>query len=181
MCTRIDGGLGVVELEDAVHAVTGDAERPIARFDPDNAEIEPAGGILVPHGEKWFYMHNPVSGRKITVNGDMTLGLLRVRHRDELRVRGTKLHMLDESPARVRPFPGAKDRVDCPRCTTKIKPGHPAVRCPNPQCRQWHHQFEEPIGDEAPKPCWTYGKRCASATCNHPTTLDGSFSWLPED
>jgi hypothetical protein len=182
ICSQTQRGLGVAELEDAVHTVTGNVEQPIGRFKLSNRKTKlHGGGMLARHGRKWFAISDPTRGQKLTINGAMTLGLLRLRHRDELRVRNAKLYLLDENPARVQPFPGEAHAVHCPRCTMEIKPGHPAVRCPNPQCRQWHHQSTEPTDDVPPLPCWTYGSKCTSSSCRHPTTLDGAFSWLPED
>lgn len=181
ICTQTGRGLGLVELEENLLSVTGDTEQPLAHIEHENWELDlEGGGILAQNGEKWFHVQDPTRGQKVTINGDMSLGLHRIRHRDELRVRKTRLHLIDEDPARVQPFPG-REPVICPRCRTEIMPGEPSVRCPNPQCRSWHHQTTEAAGDEDEKPCWTYGKKCAAPNCSHPTSLDGSFSWLPED
>jgi hypothetical protein len=51
-----------------------------------------------------------------------------------------------------------------------ITKGTPAVRCPKPGCRRWHHQTDE-------LPCWVYAPSCG---CDQPTTLDDTYHWTPE-
>lgn len=109
--------------------------------------------------------------RDVRVNGAaLTLGVRVVSDRDEIFVAGTgTLYFSIESLARVETFPGAEQRLYCPRCKQEVKKDSQAVKCP--QCLVWHHQSEE-------LPCWSYAETCA--LCPQPTGMDAGYRWTPE-
>jgi len=110
---------------------------------------------------------------RIRINGDpLDTGIRALSDRDEIRV-GPAGHLFysTEAVAAVVPFP--EDSMPCARCGDPIVKGEPAVRCPEPNCRAWHHQ----------KPgleCWTF-ENTPCARCDRTTTLDGALRFRPED
>ena len=130
--------------------------------------------------EHWLLLAR--KGAHIQVNGSpLVLGARFLCDRDEIvvRVNGSTaaLHCFfsTERQAEVVAFPGANGaEVRCPRCKQPLEQGRMAVRCPNPACGVWHHEDQE-----RNLLCWTYGPTCT--LCPHPTRLDGSFRWTPED
>ena len=121
-------------------------------------------------GENWLLFAPP---RAVWVNGRPLLtGAHLLRHKDELRLpRAAPLYFSTEELARVAAFPGGARPAHCPRCRQVIEAEAPAVQCPNPGCRMWHHQT---AGCE----CWTYAATCA--VCDQATTLDSGYRWIPE-
>jgi len=132
--------------------------------------------------ELWFLLAR--KSARLDLNGAaLALGARLLCDRDEIVVYGDDpsavLHFYfsTERQAEVVPFPGSDGaEVRCPRCKQPIEKGQMAVRCPSPSCGVWHHQHEEP---KKKLLCWTYGPTCA--LCPHPSRLDGSYRWTPED
>jgi hypothetical protein len=110
---------------------------------------------------------------KVRVNGlPVSLGVRILTDRDAIRISEVgSCYFSTERLAQVEAFPGAAEAVFCPRCRQEIVKGTPAVRCPGPDCRVWHHQSDE-------FPCWTYNETCA--LCPQPTDLDAGHQWTPE-
>jgi hypothetical protein len=129
--------------------------------------------LLVQGRETWTLMSRP-KGAAVRVNGIPLLAGLRVlRDRDEILFEGAnRIYFSSERLAIVEAFPGSGQPAFCPRCKLEITRGTPAVRCPNPDCRIWHHQAEE-------YPCWTYSEHCS--LCNQLTALDSGYRWTPEN
>lgn len=124
--------------------------------------------------DRWFAIAGGPN-HTLRVNGVPVLnGIRAVRDRDMLQLRtGTRLFFTTERPAEVVPFPGIENgQAYCARCRQPIEVDTPAVRCPNPACRVWHHQH----GDLE---CWTHADHCS--LCDQPTALDGSLRWSPEE
>jgi hypothetical protein len=109
----------------------------------------------------------------IRVNGRAVLaGLCVLADRDEIRTNDKIQYFSTETPATVEEFPSSDRPVFCGRCRQQIDAGSPAVRCPGPGCGVWYNQSTD-------LPCWTYADKCTF--CGHPTALDSSFSWTPEE
>ena len=106
------------------------------------------------------------------VNGlPLPVGIRVLDDRDEIRVEGAATLFLSmEGLPEVRPFPGEREPICCPRCKLEIDRGAAAVRCT--ACNVWYHQSEE-------FPCWTYTEACA--LCPQPTDLGAGYRWTPED
>ena len=132
--------------------------------------------MLIPWEEagklKWALICS--RGGEACVNGAPVIsGLHILADRDAITLgeRASPVFFLDEDPARIQPFPGARDPIKCRRCSTPILKGDPAVRCPS--CGQWYHQ------ETRGKDCWTYKDAKHCLQCKYPTSLDGTFSWTP--
>ena len=110
--------------------------------------------------------------RTVRVNGvGLSLGMRVVADRDEIHVEGVGAYFFStESLACIKAFPGAEQKIYCPRCRQEIEKESLAVQCP--QCNVWHHQSEE-------LPCWSYSELCA--LCPQRTDLDAGYRWTPED
>ena len=122
-------------------------------------------------GDNWLLLASLHT--TVWVNGrPLFTGARLLRDKDEIRLQDAEpMFFSTEMLARVTAFPGTVRPAHCPRCRQVIKPGSPAVQCPNPGCRMWHHQA---AGYE----CWTYGATCA--VCDQPTALDAGYRWIPE-
>jgi len=164
---------GVVALDAHEGLVlTGDPTQPVRR--PRNAEPGEGQVGLLRHGaagrEEWVLVAG--AGRRARVNGvPVCLGMRVLAHKDEIALEGQRAFFSTERVAKVEPFPGAERKVFCPRCKLEIKTGTPAVQCPNPECRLWHHETAE-------LNCWTYTPQCSS--CPQETRLGGDYRWIPE-
>jgi Zn finger protein HypA/HybF involved in hydrogenase expression len=114
-----------------------------------------------------------ISGRErdVRINGvPLALGVRVVADRDEIFVAGIgHLYFSTESLARVEEFPGAEQKLYCPRCKQEVERDNAAVKCP--QCHVWYHQSEG-------LPCWSYSETCA--VCPQLTALDAGYRWTPE-
>ena len=99
-------------------------------------------------------------------------GLHVLAHRDEIRAPGARsVYFSTEVLPEVTPLPTSEREIACPRCRRPILAGTPAVRCPAPTCRIWHHASEK-------YPCWSYAESCA--LCPYPTDSEAGFQWTPE-
>ena len=113
-----------------------------------------------------------------SVNGlALVLGMRVLADRDEILLSdaesagGARYFFAAEELPRVQPFPHHNEPVHCPRCKQLIEPNTPAVQCPSPTCRLWHHGRDD-------LPCWSYYATCASPACDQPTRLS-DFRWSP--
>jgi len=124
--------------------------------------------------EAWALTGAPGS---FLVNGvAIHTGVRVLQDRDEVRLgRSLAAYFSAESRACIEAYP-RDDEPTCPRCRLHIVRGETAVRCPNSDCRVWHHQGAGD-GQSGSRHCWTYHTRCA--VCSQPTDLDGSFAWTP--
>jgi len=105
---------------------------------------EPAGDtfVLVTDAEH----RTLLNGRPVVVGASV------LRHRDEIRTHdGATWRFSNDARAEAAPFPGVGHPVRCPRCTTDIEVGTPAVRCP--KCELYHHE-------RADLPCWSSEAFC---------------------
>jgi hypothetical protein len=135
--------------------------------------------------EQWVLV--AARAAEVSINGQpLRLGVAVLRERDEVYLPGGRIGIdgagsaaegmprrcffSAESLARIESFPGGDKPTFCPRCKKLIDPQVPAVRCPAPSCRLWHHQTEA-------RPCWTYAETCA--VCDQPTALDAGYRWTP--
>ncbi len=120
--------------------------------------------------ESWALIVSP--GFAVRVNGRApAAGLCVLADRDEIRVGAAEQYFFStESLAAVEAFPGAERTMYCGRCSQRMEPGAPAVRCPG--CGVWFHQSPD-------LPCWTYAQKCAF--CDTGTSLDAGFTWIPEE
>jgi hypothetical protein len=114
----------------------------------------------------------------VTVNGTPPgVGAHVLRDRDEIVLHGAggsaalRTFFSTERLAVVEPLPAAAGTVKCARCKGTIEPGQMAVRCPSCEC--YHHEIA------GVRNCWTYRPKCA--LCPHPTLLDGTYHWTPEE
>ncbi|MGB9620632.1 MAG: hypothetical protein ACPL7K_09490, partial [Armatimonadota bacterium] len=116
-------------------------------------------------------LSGPEAGVQVNGKPDR-LGICVLQDRDELFFTDsrTRIYYTRETPASVTSFPGSDREIRCARCTAPLEPGNPSVRCPG--CGLWYHESEE-------LPCWTYAQTCAE--CGALTSLDGSYTWTPED
>ena len=124
--------------------------------------------------ECWVLLTSPTDA--LWVNGQPTLASIHVlRDRDSLWWPGSGIaYFSAEALARVEPFSAVGQLAHCVRCKLEMKPGQPAVRCPNPGCGLYHH--EDPEQD---RNCWTYAPTCAA--CDQPTALDAGYRWVPPE
>ena len=128
-----------------------------------DATITRAGGVDA--GARWIVL----GPSTIRVNGaSLAAGIAVLRDRDELWMDGARMFFSTETRATCVPCPSGQRALRCPRCTTSIVTGSPAVACP--QCGVWHHQSDE-------RECWVYSAVCAS--CDHPTALDAPYRFDP--
>ena len=113
------------------------------------------------------------SKNRVRVNGMPVLtGFKVLSDRDEIGFESLPpVYFSTEQLARIVPFPGTEHETICPRCQTPIADGHPAVQCPNPQCRTWYHQSDD-------LPGYTYHDTCC--LCGWPSTLTAEYQWRPE-
>ncbi|MEW6207429.1 MAG: hypothetical protein AB1631_03625 [Acidobacteriota bacterium] len=122
-----------------------------------------------PNGALWIV----VAGADQTVHINefpLSLGIRALSDKDRIWVSGVgSFFFSTESLAAVERFPGAEQKIFCPRCKLEIEEGQSAVKCP--QCSRWHHQTDE-------MKCWTYTKHCA--LCPQMTSLDAGYRWMPE-
>jgi hypothetical protein len=170
----VAGGWRVAALQGPAFALhAGDAvAAPIAEDRPDAFEI----ALLCADAaaDRWFVVVRGPN-HALRINGvPVSNGLRAIRDRDMLQLHaGTRLFFTTERPAEVVPFPGIENgQAYCARCRQPIELETPAVRCPNPACRVWHHQRGE-------LECWTHADHCS--LCDQPTALDGSLRWSPEE
>ena len=109
------------------------------------------------------------------VNGYRIWGGLQVlQHRDEIVLADQSRRLLysQETQPQVsvyEPEDGAA-AVKCVICRVAFQAGDPIVRCP--RCDRMYHQTEN-------KPCWSYREACG--VCGHPTAMDGSNLWRPDE
>ncbi len=136
---------------------------------------EALGGVALlrvekPDGAVWVI----VAGTDQTVHVNefpLALGIRVLSDRDRIWVSNVGAFFFStETLATVEPFPGAEQKIFCPRCKLEIEEGCTSVKCP--QCSRWHHQSEE-------MKCWTYTRHCA--LCPQPTDLDTGYRWMPEE
>ncbi|MBM3882248.1 MAG: hypothetical protein FJ387_21435 [Verrucomicrobia bacterium] len=163
-----------VRLPDTGVALFPDRERPVRTLSPSSPPSAVRLRCCGPArhaGPVWVLIGGAT--HPVRVNGDpLSTGLRLLRDRDEIQLdAGVRLYFSAEEVAEVRPFPGATEKVFCPRCKLELNPGEPAVRCPAPQCGIWHHQTDQ-------FNCWTYSGGCA--LCGHPTELAGGLRWTPD-
>jgi hypothetical protein len=113
-------------------------------------------------------------GPSVWINGwPLLTGARLLRDKDEIRMEGAEpMFLSTEVLARVSAFPGGARPAFCPRCRQIIESGTPAVQCPNPSCRMWHHHTTD-------CQCWTYAATCA--VCDQSTALDSGYRWIPEE
>lgn len=160
----------VLPLEQAAFALTSCPPQPIVAL--SGARGLPASVLLLRTGATectWVLIASP--GAEVRVNGmPMAAGIRVLADRDEIRVSSASYYLSIESLARVDELPASDQTLFCPRCKQEIDKGAAAVRCPG--CGVWHHQTEE-------LNCWTYSDVCA--LCAHPTEMNGSFRWTPEE
>ena len=155
-----------------VHYLTGDPQQPVVSDTHDESRW-PA--YVIWHSgsggqDKWMLFASGHQAR-VSVNGaSLGIAMRCLTDKDEIHVGDSIMFFSTEQLARVSSFPGIGKPAKCPRCKLEIRPGTPAVKCPN--CGVWHHQSED-------SPCWTYAEKCA-AFCDQPTSLEGSFRWVPE-
>jgi uncharacterized protein YbaR (Trm112 family) len=136
----------------------------------DAASKEPLVLLRENGSGSWVLIAAP--GFEVRVNGAaVPLGIRVLADRDEISTdEGGAIYFSTENLARVEPFPGAQNRLFCPRCKQAVETDHPAVRCP--QCGVWYHQTDE-------LPCWTYAQHCA--LCDQSTQLSAGYRWTPEE
>ncbi len=142
---------------------------------PRAAGTEAGAGALLwsvtASGERmWLLLAPRHSG--VSVNGlPLAAGIRVLADRDEIRAGAAGLLFFStEMLARMEAFPGAAQKMFCPRCRLELEKDAQAVQCP--ACGVWHHQTEE-------LPCWTYAGACA--LCPQPTDLSVGFRWMPEE
>jgi hypothetical protein len=138
-------------------------------------------GLLLAWGEsgeeEWVLIAD--LGARIRVNAvPLIVGIRVLRNRDEIlcqdQATGLRRYFFStERLVQIEPFPALDGANRCPRCKQPINKGDMAVRCPNPQCRVWHHQKED-------LPCWSYSPTCAMQ-CGWPTDLSAKYHWNPEE
>jgi hypothetical protein len=161
----------VLPLEEAVFTLTARPPHPIGSLLWENNVL--ANVLLLrTAGAETSWVLIAGSGTGVSVNGmPIATGIRVVADRDEIRVPGAgSFYFSTETLARVEEFPASEQALFCPRCKQEIEHAAKAVRCPG--CGVWHHQTEE-------LNCWTYSDVCA--LCAHPTELNGSFRWTPEE
>jgi hypothetical protein len=111
--------------------------------------------------------------RSVRVNGLIQgTGIKVINDRDEIGVGDSEpVFFSTESPARVESFQSGDHDTFCPRCKKVIEADTPVVRCP--VCSLAYHYSEDPDHD-----CFGFSPKCA---CGHPTNMDGTFQWWPEE
>jgi hypothetical protein len=126
-----------------------------------------------PGSEAWILVAG--AKRNVSTNGlPLSSGIRVLADRDEIRVdRVGTLFFSTERLAQVEELPGADRPIYCPRCKKEIEKGTPAVRCPSPNCRVWHHENPDRSWN-----CWTYADTCA--LCPQRTNQT-EFQWTPEE
>jgi hypothetical protein len=172
---QTDGSWGVMELDEPEYYWEAGVVPPGTGLPEDGSN--PLASMLrlrYPDGkEAWAIVAAPEAGN--SVNGvPLTLGVKVLSDRDLIQIGEDRkrAYFSTETTARVESFPGLDRPTTCPRCTTIIEPGSPAVRCPGSGCGVWHHANEE-------LPCWTYSEHCA--TCKQETSLESEYAWCPEE
>ena len=166
-----DEGWGALELGDEPVVIDGQGEhgvRPLGQLrpPPEAALLRPCDG-----GKGWVLLADPATA-DVRVNGERLASGARVlEDRDGLLVNSRRLFFSTERLARIEPLPQTAGQPRCPRCQQDIATGHPAVRCPNPQCGARYHQSDE-------LPCWTYARKCV--VCGWPTEISDGYQWTPE-
>ena len=156
------------------HAGTLEENRCTRVSDAEPSAVPPLAPALVrtvtsEGAERWVVVGDGASG--VRVNGQAFPGIRLLADKDEISVppRG-RFFFSSERLACVEPFDGSRE-VSCPRCLRPIKPGDPAVRCPNANCGALHHQMERWW-------CWTHEESCQ--LCDQLTRFDAGFRWTPE-
>jgi hypothetical protein len=166
-------GWAVLPLAADRFTLSADAAMPVQSRPADH---DSTGGVVLRRtvtgdaGENWLLLAPP---REAWINGqELGVGARVLRDKDEIRRQGAApMYFSTEVLAQVAAFPGFARPAHCPRCRQVIEAGTPAVQCPCPGCRMWHHQS---AGCE----CWTYGLTCA--VCDQATALDAGYRWQPE-
>ena len=165
----------VLQLQQPAFALTPEGPRPIK--DLSGAHGLTAGVLLLSTGSptgskdcKWLLIAS--AGTEASINGmPLVAGIRVLVDKDEVRVSSLDSYYFStETFAKVEEFPASDQALFCPRCKQEITQGALAVRCP--ACGVWHHETEE-------LNCWTYSDACA--LCAHPTEINGTFRWTPEE
>ncbi len=167
-----------VEDQRAVFPLTGEAfslsTHPPRRICAPSSKDALNGVSLLrvenPDGAMWVIVAG--ADRTVHVNEfPLALGIRVLSDRDRIWVSNVGTFFFStETLAAVEPFPGAEQKIFCPRCKLEIEKGRAAVKCP--QCSRWHHQHTE-------MECWIYTKHCA--LCPQPTDLDTGYRWTPDE
>lgn len=161
----------VLPLEAGAFTLTVSPPHPISTLLGEN-NVLASVLLLRTAGAQTVWVLIAGSGTGVSVNGmPLATGIRVVVDRDEIRVpNADNFYFSTETLARVEEFLSSEQDLFCPRCKQEIESGSKAVKCP--ACGVWHHQTEE-------LNCWTYSDGCA--LCAHPTDLNGSFRWTPEE
>ncbi|HEY7545043.1 MAG TPA: hypothetical protein VID27_09185 [Blastocatellia bacterium] len=161
----------VFPLESGAFSLSSYPPRPV--FAPQDEGA--LGGVTLlkvenPDGDLWVVV--AAADQTVHVNEfPLALGIRVLADRDRVWVSNVgTFYFSTETLARVEAFPGAEQKIFCPRCKLEIEEGCQSVKCP--QCSRWHHQSNE-MG------CWTYTKHCA--LCPQPTDLNTGYRWMPEE
>jgi hypothetical protein len=174
-----------VELAQSAFVIVPGAAVPLCAID-ETASLE--SPLLIQDsrdsaGDRWLLLVR--NGTGVLVNGDrVELGVRSLRDRDELLVLPKRsstsgsnaalehlpLYFSTERLPRVEAFAAGPRPVICARCHGSITEGN-VVRCPNPRCRQYHHQADA-------QPCWAHLETCAAVGCGWPTHMT-QYRWVP--
>jgi hypothetical protein len=119
------------------------------------------------------------AGPGVWLSGEeVVAGLAVLDHQDEILIDGQRVYYSADGQPEVSIHASADPaaRVTCPVCRTAVVAGQAVVVCP--RCSRVHHQIEAGDGQRE-KRCWTFHAQCHH--CGHPTSLDGSGGWRPDN
>lgn len=104
-----------------------------------------------------------LAGTAAFVNGEASLPLRWLEHRDEIRAGGQVWYFSAETPLTKEEYAAGPKALRCGCCKEELAGGAAVVRCP--LCRAAYHEA-----------CWPYAPACG--TCGRPTK---HACWTPEE
>lgn len=167
--TRDADTLTAWELRDSDYLLSGDPSSPI------RSGVCPGPDEALLSGEKnsWLIVAGP--GAPVAVNGlPLILGVLALRHKDSITLKGKEFFYSEDSVAVPEPLPEDLTDIRCALCTGRIEPGSPSVACP--ACGSYFHEDQEGAGALA---CWSSCSTCVN--CHRPVVKKGETGWLPNE